>query len=70
MCIRDRHGGDDYELLAAVPRERAAEFEREAAAAGVAVMQVGEAVAGARPPVFVGPDGGAVVFGHGSYSHF
>lgn len=34
-------GGEDYEVLAAVPVQRAAEYERAAAAAGIAVMRIG-----------------------------
>ena len=42
-----------------------------AAAAGVPLTFVGEAVEGIeRPPRFIGPDGNPVVFEHGSYSHF
>ncbi len=63
-------GGDDYELLASAPRESAAAFEAAAAAAGVPLTFVGEAVEGRRPPKFIGPDGNPVVFEHGSYSHF
>jgi thiamine-monophosphate kinase len=63
-------GGDDYELLASAPRESAAAFEAAAAAAGVPLTFVGEAVEGRRPPRFIGPDGDPVVFGRGAYSHF
>jgi len=63
-------GGDDYEVLAAVPLERAAAFERAAAAVDVPVTRVGEAVAGAGPPVFVGLDGTPRSFAKGSYGHF
>ncbi len=63
-------GGDDYELLASVAPEAAPAFEAEAAAAGVRVSMVGEAVEGYDPPRFIGPDGGPVVFACGSYSHF
>ncbi len=63
-------GGDDYELLASIAPESAPAFEAEAAAAGVPVAFVCEAVAGYAPPRFVGPDGGAVAFRRGSYSHF
>ena len=64
------NGGDDYELIASTPPEAAAAFESEARAAGVPLTFIGEAVEGARPPRFVGPDGADVVFGRGSYSHF
>ena len=50
--------------------ESAAAFEAAAAAAGVPLTFVGEAVEGERPPIFIGADGNPVVFGHGSYSHF
>ncbi|NBN78175.1 thiamine-phosphate kinase [Microvirga tunisiensis] len=40
-------GGDDYELLLAVPEDRRDAFERDAAAAGVPVTRIGAA----RPPV-------------------
>jgi thiamine-monophosphate kinase len=63
-------GGDDYELLASAPRESAAAFEGAAAAAGVPLTFIGEAVKGPRPPKFIGPDGNPVVFGRGAYSHF
>ncbi len=63
-------GGDDYELLASVAPEAATAFEAEAAAAGVPVTVVGEAVEGYGPPRFIGPDGGPVTFARGSYSHF
>src|SRR5271167_2160602 len=63
-------GGDDYELLASAAPESAPAFEAAAAAAGVPLTLVGEAVEGRRPPSFIGPDGNPVVFGRGAYSHF
>ena len=63
-------GGDDYELLAAVGPGEGPAFEREAAAAGVPVTEVGEAVEGDGPPRFVGSDGEPMTFRSGSYSHF
>ncbi|HZZ63574.1 MAG TPA: thiamine-phosphate kinase [Roseiarcus sp.] len=63
-------GGDDYELLVAIAPGRAPAFEAEAAAAGVRVACVGEAVKGCAPPRFVAPDGAQVTFPRGSYSHF
>jgi thiamine-monophosphate kinase len=63
-------GGDDYELIASTSPEAAAAFESEAKAAAVPLTFIGEAVEGARPPRFAGPDGADVVFGRGSYSHF
>ena len=63
-------GGDDYELLASAAPESAPAFEAAAAAAGVPLTFVGEALEGRRPPSFIGPDGNPVVFGRGAYSHF
>ena len=63
-------GGDDYELLASAPLDSAPAFEAAAAAAGVPLTFIGEAVEGRRPPRFVGSDGAPVVFARGSYSHF
>ena len=63
-------GGDDYEILAAIAPDSARRFEADAAAAGVPVTFVGEAVEGYEPPRFIGPDGGLVTFARGSYSHF
>jgi len=63
-------GGDDYELLASVAPESAVAFEADAASAGVRVTCVGNAVEGAAPPCFVGPDGEPVTFARRSYSHF
>lgn len=63
-------GGDDYEILAAVAPERADAFEAAAAKVGVAVTQVGQALAGAQAPQFIGRDGAVTVFERGSFSHF
>jgi thiamine-monophosphate kinase len=63
-------GGDDYELLASTTAESARAFEAEAAAAGVPLTLIGEALEGRRPPRFVGADGGPVVFARGAFSHF
>ena len=63
-------GGDDYELLASLPPGRAAAFEAAAAEANVAVTRVGEALAGAGAPTFIGLDGAPATFKVGSYGHF
>lgn len=63
-------GGDDYELLAAVPPAAAAAFEAMATHAGVDVVCVGEAVDGASPPLFLGRDGQPQTFARGAFSHF
>ena len=57
-------------MLAAVPPERAAGFEAEAARAGVPVAAVGVAEAGAAPPRFLDAAGRERVFARASFSHF
>lgn len=63
-------GGDDYELLAAVPPASVSAFEAAAQAAGVDVTRVGEALGGHAPPRFVGRDGEDTKFARGAFSHF
>jgi thiamine-monophosphate kinase len=63
-------GGDDYEILAAVPPDNASTFEAAATTAGVAVAFVGLAIEGAAPPRFLGRDGREVSFTRGAFSHF
>jgi thiamine-monophosphate kinase len=63
-------GGDDYEILAAVPPENASAFEAAAGAAAVGVAMVGMAIEGAAPPRFLGRDGQEVSFARGAFSHF
>lgn len=63
-------GGDDYEILACVPADRARAFEGQAAEAGIAVVCIGEALAGLEPPVFQDAGGEARIFARPSFSHF
>ena len=63
-------GGDDYEVLAAVPPQAAGAFESAAAQARVRVTLIGEAGEGDAPPRFVGRDGEVVSFERSSFSHF
>ena len=63
-------GGDDYELLVAAPPQKAKALQEDALAAGVPLTLIGEAVAGAGPPRFVGADGADMSFARGSFSHF
>ena len=63
-------GGDDYELLASVARERAAEFEAAARRAGVALTHIGDVVSSVDALEFFGRDGARRIFARGSYSHF
>ena len=63
-------GGDDYELLVAAPPQKAKVLQEDARIAGVPLTLIGEAVAGAGPPRFIGADGAPMVFARGSFSHF
>lgn len=63
-------GGDDYELLVAVAEPARPAFEAEAAACGIPVTMIGQAVPGAEPPSLTGRDGKPIRFENGSYSHY
>ena len=63
-------GGDDYEVLCTVPDPAWSAFARDAAAAGVAVTEIGRVVAGTDAPVFRDGAGQAVGLSRTSYSHF
>jgi len=62
-------GGDDYELLAAVPPERLDDFGRAATAAGVAVTEIGRFTASGGVDV-VGADGRSLALTKSGYDHF
>ena len=62
-------GGDDYEILAAVPAAALEVLQRAAMAAGVALREIGGAAAGAGIEI-VGADGQAIELSHPSFSHF
>jgi thiamine-monophosphate kinase len=63
-------GGDDYEILAAVPAAKAQGFRAAARAVGVAVSEIGRVAAGDAPPQFIGPNRRPIAFEQPSYSHF
>jgi len=63
-------GGDDYELLFAVPAGAEAEIERRAAAAGTPVMRIGRFVAGPPEVTVRGPDGEPLELSRQGWSHF
>ncbi len=63
-------GGDDYEILAAVPGERAAAFEAASKTAGVPVAKIGIVTAGSDVPAFVNDDGSAFALPVTGYEHF
>ena len=62
-------GGDDYEILCTVPRQRVDVFVAEAKRLGVAVTQIGTIEAGDMSPTFR-KGGFAHRFGQPSFSHF
>ncbi|GLS21374.1 thiamine-monophosphate kinase [Labrys miyagiensis] len=63
-------GGDDYEILCAVPLGEGSAFEGMARALGVTVTRVGTVTSGSEPPRFLEGDGRERKFGRGSFSHF
>ncbi len=63
-------GGDDYEILCAVPPNAAAGFEHAARAARLACTRVGVAVSGMGPVTVLGEDGAPLAFARGGFQHF
>ncbi|MCA7117966.1 MAG: thiamine-phosphate kinase [Acidibrevibacterium sp.] len=63
-------GGDDYELVLAVPPERAAALRAAAAAAGVPLTRIGHFRAEPRGVVVVDGEGAEMALGAGGWSHF
>jgi len=63
-------GGDDYELLLAVPPEREAALRDAAQATGTAVTRIGRFLAGAPEVIVRGADGQPLSLDRGGWSHF
>ncbi|VTZ27414.1 Thiamine-monophosphate kinase [Methylocella tundrae] len=63
-------GGDDYEILCAVPLAKSAAFEAAAQAAGVMVSAIASAAPGDAPPVFEDREGRKLIFARPSFQHF
>jgi thiamine-monophosphate kinase len=63
-------GGDDYEILCAIPENRLEALERDAKRAGVAVTSIGTVIAGAAIPRFLDAEGRQIALPRLSYSHF
>jgi thiamine-monophosphate kinase len=63
-------GGDDYEILCAVPPSQSAAFEADAADAGISVRPVATARSGNAPPVFKDTEGRSLVVARPSFRHF
>ncbi len=62
-------GGDDYEILAAVPREVLKALQEGAKESGVTLTKIGMAGTG-EGTEFTGADGRPLAFKHPSFSHF
>jgi thiamine-monophosphate kinase len=63
-------GGDDYEVLAAVPGRNVERLRQAAKQAGVAITEVGRMSAGTGRARFADRDGRALKFVRPSFSHF
>jgi thiamine-monophosphate kinase len=63
-------GGDDYEVLCAIPEDRVEAFAQAARLAGVQVTSIGMVVAGASAAKFIDGQGAEVTLERLSYSHF
>ena len=63
-------GGDDYELLLAVPPGRDAALLAACSAVGVAITRIGRFRPGAPGVIVAAPDGAPLALGAGGWSHF
>jgi thiamine-monophosphate kinase len=63
-------GGDDYEIVCAVPPRKLAAFRAAAAKAGVPVAEIGVVTKGHAPPRFLDRSGNPLLFKRLSFSHF
>lgn len=70
MLSRVLAGGDDYEVLCAVPPGRSAEFEARSAAVGVVVTRIGTLTGPGEAARIIGAGGAVYEAGTGGYDHF
>ena len=63
-------GGDDYEILCAIPEASFESFAQAAGRAGVAVASIGTVIAGASAPRFLDAQGREIALRRTSYSDF
>jgi len=63
-------GGDDYEILCAIPENQFDAFAKAAGMAGVAVSPIGTIIAGTSAPKFLDAQGRVMPLPRLSYSHF
>jgi thiamine-monophosphate kinase len=63
-------GGDDYEILCAIPENGLEAFVHAAGLAGVAVASIGTVIAGSSVPRFLDARGREITLPRRSWSHF
>jgi thiamine-monophosphate kinase len=63
-------GGDDYEVLCAIPEDGVEAFARAAGLASVSVTSIGTVIAATSPPRFLDGQGSEIALTRLSYSHF
>jgi thiamine-monophosphate kinase len=63
-------GGDDYEILCAIPENRFDAFSKAAGVAGVTATPIGTVIAGTSAPKFLDAQGREIQMSRLSYSHF
>jgi thiamine-monophosphate kinase len=63
-------GGDDYEILAAVPPGRASAFEDASTKAGVPVTRIGVMTSGSKAPLFMTEEGSVLDLPNLGFEHF
>ena len=63
-------GGDDYELLLAVPESRVPALLAAAGACGVAITRIGQFAQGPPQAIVLGRDGAPMALSAGGWSHF
>jgi thiamine-monophosphate kinase len=63
-------GGDDYEILCAIPQANIDSFKQAAQTAGIAITVIGKITAGSSSPCFINKHGDTIALHRLSYSHF
>jgi thiamine-monophosphate kinase len=63
-------GGDDYEILCAIPQAGLEAFKQAAQTAGVAIAVIGKIVEGSSAPRLLDRQGKEIALPRLSYSHF
>jgi thiamine-monophosphate kinase len=63
-------GGDDYEVLCAIPEDGVEAFARAAGLVGVPIASIGTIIAATLPPRFLDKQGSEIALKRLSYSHF